>query len=291
MRHRDHNKRLFHVIVAAMLAFAGCAPQMHRPSRICPGKESVVEALDFLKLRSQDAVSFKASGQCLFQYYVEGKLHKENFPVKLWVSPPVKIRLQGDVAFNPKGIVLGSNEREFWLSMKPKEISSYWWGRWSEENCFEKLMLNPKVALEALGALEVGVGKRGWSLSKQSSFDILTRQNKKGKVTQKIYVDSCDYLVRRIEYFDVSGRMIIVVELDRYKQVLEDLYIPSLIKIVNYSKNDLEDLIRMTISLKSIKSTELTEKAQRRLFSRPEPRGFKHIYRFNENCDIIEQPQ
>ena len=70
--------------------------------------------------------------------------------------PPVEIYMQGDVAFDPKGIVLGSNEEEFWLAVRLKEVSGYWWGRWSEESRPEKLMISPRLVLEALGVAAVG---------------------------------------------------------------------------------------------------------------------------------------
>ena len=118
MDYQKCNIRLFAGFVAAILIFSGCAAQIQKPVRVCPGKESIAESLSSLRLRLENAVPLKANGQCLLQYYAEDrKPKKENFPVKLWVNPPVEIYMQGDVAFDPKGIVLGSNEDEFWLAV------------------------------------------------------------------------------------------------------------------------------------------------------------------------------
>ena len=291
MNYQHHNGRLFFHFAAVVLVLAGCAPQMQKLMRVCPGAESALDSLSLLRLRSENAVSLKANGQCRLQYYVEGKPHKENFPVKLWFSPHHQIRLQGDVAFDPKGIVLGSNEDEFWLAIKLKEISSYWWGWWSEESRAEKLMISPKTLLEALGIASVGSGKIGgwnWSLSNEGAFDVLTKQDGSTE-TKKIYINNCDYLVRRIEYLDMNGQAVIVTEMDKYKQVIEGFFVPSIVKIVKCG-GSVDDLVSVIISLKSIKSVNFSEKAQKRLFTRPQPRGFKHIYKIVDG-DMVEQPQ
>lgn len=281
-------------ITSAILVLSGCAPQIQEPLRIqeplgvCPGAESVNDLLSLLMSRSQNTVPLKANGQCHLQYFVEGKRRKENFPVKLWVNPPVEIYLQGDVAFNPKGLVLGSNEREFWLSMKPKKISTYWWGRWSEAGGLEKLIISPRQILEAVGIIEI-VGEENWSLSHEDGFDVLTKREG-GTESRKIYVDSCDYLVRRMEYFGANGETAVAVELDKYKRVFKDLFVPSVIKIVRRGAEDGRDSISVGLRLGSIRPVTFTEEAQRRLFSRPRPRGFEHIYEIIDS-DVIEQRQ
>jgi len=285
--YQQDSPRLFAGFAAVILILGGCAAQIQKPVRVCPGKKSAAESLSVLKSRSKNATPLKANGQCLLQYYAEDdKPKKENFPVKLWVNPPVEIYMQGDVAFDPRGIVLGSNEDEFWLAMKPKEISSYWWGRWPEESYPEKLMISPRLALEALGVAEVG-DIESWSLSNEGAFDVLTEQEGSTK-TRKIYINNCDYLVRRIEYFDDDGRAVIVMELDKYKKALNDFFVPTFIRIINYTDGNEENSARITLG--SIKSTNFTDKQRRRLFARPQPRGFRHICRIVDG-NIVEQSQ
>jgi len=275
--------------VAALIS-AGCVPQIQKPVRLCPGAESARDSLSLLRLRSQNAASLRASGQCRLEYYAEGKKRNENFPVKLWVNPPAEIYLQGDVAFNARGIVLGSNEEEFWLAMRPKAINSYWWGQWSEEGRIERLMISPKLLLAAVGIAPVGSdenNRRNWSLSKEGAFDVITKRE--GRIgTQKIYIEPCDYLVRRIEYFDADGSAA-VAELDKYKEIVEDFSMPGFIKIVMQGP-DSEDTVSIALDLKSIKSANITSNQRRRLFTRPEPRGFEHIYRIIGG-DMVEQTQ
>jgi len=279
--------RFFAGFAAVIVIFSGCAPQIEKPVRVCPGKESAAESLSILRSRLKNTMPLKANGQCLLQYYTKGdKPKKENFPVKLWVNPPVEIYMQGDVAFDPKGVVLGSNEDEFWLAMKPKEISCYWWGRWSEESCPEKLMINPRLILEALGVVAIE-DIESWSLSNEGAFDILTKQEGSIK-TRKIYINSCDYLARRIEYFDDDGQAAMVMELGKYKKLVKDFFVPTFIKIINCTDGNEGDSARITLS--SVKSTNFTDKQRGRLFTRPQLQGFKHIYKIVDG-DIIEQPR
>jgi len=285
--YQQYNLRLFVSFAAAILILVGCAAPIQKPVRVCPGKKSVTESLSSLRLRLENTVPLKANGQCLLQYYAEDKKpKKENFPVKLWVNPPVEIYMQGDVAFDPKGIVLGSNEDEFWLAVRLKEVSGYWWGRWSERNYPEKLMISPRLVLEALGVTAVG-DDENWSLSNEGAFDILTKQEG-GTKTKKIYINNCDYLVRKIEYFDDEGQATIVTELDKYKELIKDFFVPTFIKIINRIDGNEEDSVQITLS--SIQPTNFTDKRRKRLFIRPEPQGFKHIYKIVDG-NIIEQPQ
>jgi hypothetical protein len=277
----------FLIFVLAMLIFTGCAAQMKKEARVCPGKKSIDESLSSLRVRSENATPLKADGQCLLQYYdAEGKPKRENFPVKLWVNPPVEIYMQGDVAFDPKGVAVGSNKDEFWLAVKLKEVSSFWWGRWSEKEYPEKLLISPKLVLESLGAAAVG-DEQEWALSNEGAFDVLTKQDD-GIETKKIYINNCDYLVRKIEYFGGNGRAAIIVELDKYKEISKNFFVPGVVRIVNLADGNKKNSAQITLS--SVKSINFTAKQRGRLFVRPQPQGFKHIYKIVDG-NIIEQSQ
>jgi hypothetical protein len=280
--YRKCNIRLFAGFTAAILILGGCA-QMEKKVRVCPGKASVTESLSLLRVQSENAVPLKADGQCLLQYYAdEGKLKKENFPVKLWVNPPAEIYMQGDVAFDPKGVILGSNKEEFWLAVRLKEVSGYWCGQWSGESRPEKLMISPRLVLEALGA--AAADEEGWSLSNEGAFDVLTKQEG-GAETKKIYINNCDYLVRRIEYFD-GGRVAVVMELDKYNEISKNFFVPSVVKIINRTGGSKGDSVQITFG--TVKAMEFTDKQRGRLFVRPQAQGFKHIYKIVDG-NVIEQ--
>lgn len=273
------SKKLISYITAVILLLAGCEARIRRPTKICPGKNSVAEALAALQSQSEHVVPLRANGQCRLEYYVEGKKkpQRENFDVKLWVNPPSEIYMQGDKALVAKAIVLGSNDREFWLAIRPKEISSYWWGYWSEQDLSDGLAIDPRTLLESLGMGGVKT-QRNWSLSNEGPYDIIA--NKQGDVVvKKIYVYSCDYRVRRIEFFNEDGVSVADAELDSYEQVSDDFFIPSLIKVTTYAEETGEVAFVITLDLKSVKPAKITAPQQKVLFKLPPQRGFTNIYR------------
>ena len=274
-------------IAGAMLILSGCAPELKHPTRVCPGKQSASQSLDSLRLTSESVLPLKATGRCVARFYVENKEHHESFPVTLWVNPPAQIRLHGDVFLNPRGIVLGSNEREFWLAIKPKEISTYHWGLWSEQNSSQSIIINPKILLEALGIVPPG-SDESWSLSNEGVFDVLTKRNDQGRIIKKVYIYSCDYRVSKIEYFNVDGEVMAIAELYKYKEMSEGFFVPRVIKIVTYTQEGREDSV--IITLRSVKPYKFDKKKQDVYFNRRKPKGFKHIYRIIDG-HIIEQPE
>lgn len=288
MSYQYCNQRLNICLAAAALILIGCAPKIQKPVSLLPGKESATEAISILNSRSKYTTPIKANGRCHLLYYVEQKSHKENFPVKIWACPPANIYLQGNIAFDPRGLVAGSNEYEFWLAVSLKEVSSYWWGQWADETFPRQLMLSPKILLEALGFAQID-SIQNWALSNEGAFDILAKRNEQGMVVKKIYIlNSKNYPIKKIEYFDNNGNAAIITKLDKYKQLNGDVSVPTFIIITNVDKNDKNDSVE--IKLSSVKQTELTDKQRNRLFTRPQPQGFKHIYEII-NGNIIEQPQ
>lgn len=271
----------------AVIVLAGCGgPGVIVPTKICPGKNSVNESLSVLRSRSQDAVSFKANGQCFAQFDVDGEPRKENFNVKLWVNPPAEIRLQGDVVFNPRGIDLGANEYEFWLAMKPKEIgNSYFWGRWSDGACLEDFAIRPEILLEVLGTARVD-SEKNWLLVHEGGFDVLTKCDEQGAIVKKLHISSCDYLVKKIEYFGEDEQVVLVARLEGYKEVSKGFFVAGVIKIDGVSNDGSEETFRITLG--SVKAVDFSRKQMDALFNRPEPRGFGHVYKVTGD-ELVEQ--
>ncbi len=275
----------FFLLIMPVLILHGCGGELKVPQRVCEGKKNVAESLYALRLHSLSP--FRANGQCHLQYDdAKGKKHNENFPVRIFANPPAEIYLQGDVAFNPKGIILGSNEEEFWLAIKPKEISTYWWGRWAEQDGFNKLVISPKTLLEAFGAVEIA-DEENWSLAGEGVFDILTKRSKQGDVVKKIYVYSCDYRVRKIEYINAAGENTVVTELGEYKEVGDGFVMPHVIKITTVGRDNKRNSVKITLN--SIKAITFNDEKRSLIFDRPEKvRGYKNVYRIIGD-DLIQQ--
>ena len=277
------------LIVGVILILAGCAPQMRTPKKICPGKDSVAEALAALQSQAQKSVSLKASGQCRLEFYVEGKKkpQKENVDIGLRVNPPAEIYLWGDKPLILKAIVLGSNEQEFWLAIRPKEISLYAWGKWSEQGSTEGLIIDPRTLLEALGMSGVDA-EQDWSLSNEGAFDVLTRRDR-GAITKKIYIYSCEYQVSKIELFDSKGQVAACAELDSYEEVSDGFYVPAWIEVTTFSQDEARDPLTATLRLKSMESHEKWADIIFEL-KRPPVKRFKNVYRIVGGT-LIEEPQ
>jgi hypothetical protein len=246
------------------------------------GKNTAAEAIETLNQRRQQTIPIRATGQCLLRYRAEGKQHKENFPVKLWVSPPNEIYLQGDVAFDAAGLVLGSNADEFWFWLKPKEVSAYWWGEWSQAGVLNRLVLSPAMVLEAFGGVNVREGDQ--SLTRSGDFDVLVLHSGQNAVLKRVYIERCNYVVAKIEQFDSAGRLAVRAEFADYKQIAEGFFAPVSIKIEVVADDGGEDFVE--ISLASIQSTKLSEEQRQRLFVRPQPRGFDHVYKIIDGTAV-----
>lgn len=278
--------RLVIPIVTAMLVLTGCGPQIRVPTEVCAGQESVDEALAALQAQSQNAVPLKAHGNSRLEFYVEGKKKpkKENLDViKLRVNPPAEVYLQGDKSILSKVVVLGSNEQEFWLSIRPKE-STHIWGKWAEQDSSGGLVINPRTLLEALGIGQIDA-EQDWSLSNEGAYDVLTKQED-GVTTKKIHIWCCDYRARKIELFDSDGQAVASAELDRYQEVSQGFFVPALIRVTTFGRDEMEKPVTVTINLTSIQSSD---KWPGQLFDRPSRIGrFNNVYRM-VNGKLIEQ--
>jgi hypothetical protein len=274
-------KRL--TLLILLLIVAGCPAPPQKPQRICPGKKNVDEAVSTLNQQFQKQIPIKASGQCLLKYQSQGKQHQENFPVKLWINPPDEIYLQGDVAFDATGLVLGANSKEFWLWLKPKEASAYWWGRWSQADNWAGFTLSPQAFMEAFGFVNTAQGD--WSLT-HGQYDILWMHNADGVLLKRVYIETCDYLPAKIEYIDSGGRVLGGVEFTKYRRFADEHYIPMQIRFFTAVAPAGGD--SALITLNSAQPAQINEQQRQRIFSRPQPKGFNHIYQIIDG-NTVEQ--
>ena len=259
------------IISLLSLLLTGCAQDFAKLTGVCPSAGSVDRSLTLLGSQGKNATSFKANGHCLLRWRDDnGKYRKENFPVKLWAKPPFNLRLQGDIAFDPKGLVLGCNESQYWFAIRLKQISSYFWGRWEQGGGIGEVKLSPAVLLESFGLGRIEKGD--WQLSGDGVFDVLTLHNTDGMAAKKIYIYNCDNRVRRIEYFR-AGKIAVIVEIDKYHRVNEDFFVPKLIRVTNKENEEAETTFKIKFNLPT--PMELKEV----IFNRGKTRGYKHIYR------------
>jgi hypothetical protein len=165
--------------------------------------------------------------------------------------------------------------------MSPREISSYYLGRWEDTRDFEGLMMSPRVVLEAFGIIvnpdRESDADLAWTLENKGSYDILTRRDETGRVIQRIHVETCDYLVHRIEYLDRRGTVAAVAQLGRYQSV-EGFQVPTRIHVVSTTPDGRQD--SLDINLTGARTTTFDDRQRDRLFSPPDTDRFENVYRY-----------
>jgi len=291
---RVRTDKLCLVWVAVVAALTGgCVSQGPAPLPVCPGKANVREALSTLAAQAGKATSFRVSqGQCLLTYHSpeDGKQRRNNLFLKLWFNPPREIYVQVTIATDPKAIIVGSNSERFWLSLRPKEMSGYYEGQWSQVRDFDGLMISPMIMLEAFGIVATDPDASGvdaWSLKNKGPFDILTRHDETGRPTRRIHVYACDYRVHRIEYLNERGDVVAATELGDYEQVAEGFFVPAEIKATLTGPDGLQD--SMEIELNSMSLYELSQPQRDFMFV---PRGrerAEHVYRYEDGRWVPEE--
>ncbi len=266
--------RLSVFFLIAAVAMVGCAPQISKPVRHCPGKTSAEQALATLQDSASKLRPFVAYGSGRVSYYTDkkDKPRNEKIPtIKLWFDPPGNLRFWGEVAFNPRGLDVGSNEQEFWFAAKPKEIGNvYIWGLWSQQTDAAGMLLSPAVLQQALGVIDTP-SDQIWSLSNVQSSDVLALLDQEGRVSRKVYIENCDYRIGRIEYFGDKQELVAVLRLGDYRDV-DGMFVPASIEMESPGDDGTADTFE--ISLKSIKPAD---KIKDTVFKRPDTKGFEEV--------------
>ncbi len=272
--------KLILLLFPALILLSGCPqpPTETSGDLVCPGKADIAEAVRLLALQKHNVQPFVAPAECIISWrQADGTEKNEIVRDKLAFVPPDKIYFKGDKFGEVR---FGTNETEFWLRVKP-ELDSYWWGdKRQAKMCREILLFDPTNIAEAFGVVEVTTN---WTLWHRGGYDILDLFNN-GKREKRLYINSCDYHIEQIEYFDLQELKKGSVELSDYTTSREGFMVPSGIRLAYYDQEGLEES-SVEIKLKNIRSLP-PEKQSKKLFARPARDGYKNVYRLNENCEF-----
>jgi hypothetical protein len=278
------------IVGLALVAAAGCAAPP-KPLLVCPGTSNLQEALQVLRVRAKQAVPFEARGECRLAYHVpdeKGVKHQSvNLP-NVWFDPPSDVLIRGSVTTDQRAVMVGSNDQEFWLALHPKEISSYYWGRWEEAANAEGMLINPAIVLEAFGILGHEDPNAQWQFTKQGPYDVLTRLNTGGRPARRLYIYSCDCLVHKMEHFGPDGQVVATAELKDYELVTGDFRVPTRIHVTTIDRSGREDTL--DIDLGTPKPKKFTPQQMQQFVRNPaDVRNFDHVYRL-ANGYWVSQP-
>ena len=260
-------KWLTGLLLGTAILLTGCQPVPVDTTRdlTCPGKATVGEAVRVLALQKLNVRPFEASAECTISWReADGKDKDENVPGKLVFVPKDKIYFGGSKFGEVR---FGTNETQFWLRVKP-ELDTYWWGSKAQAaQCREALLLNPADIAEAFGIVDVTTQ---WKLSHRGNYDILTLYEGEKK-KKRVYVNTCEYRIEQVEYFDADELKKVSIELDDYTTGENGIVVPSRIWVGYFDREGIDES-SVEIRLKHIRYLP-PEKQGKKLFVRPDRDG------------------
>lgn len=269
----------------AVLVLNGCAlpPSTDTPT-FAGAKENIYQAVEAINLHRQNIKPVYANGNVSYIELEDGKIKRqENLDARLRFDPPGNLYFRANSIVG-EAILLGSNSDEFWLRMKPKEISRYWWGNWARlDDCPSRLLISPQNMLDALGMVDVDTS---WILLNREGEDVLAKFDENAKCKKKIFIRHSDYLVSRIEYYNGRGVVDISVDLNDYKPIEDGSPVPAKIDITAFDPSGQN--VKIAIKLKSPKLLK-PQQITKNMFRRPPAKGFNYIYQLGDNCKFIQQ--
>lgn len=192
--------------------FAGCGGQQKRS---CPPMRTSAEVSAVLKGYSAGLRPLRASGNCKISYTNEkGETFAQGFPVRIWYLNNKKYCLYGDVMFDAKGMSFAVNNGEYWSYAK--QFGVYTTGKIDETG--ENYLYGPAVFLDFLQPFSAGC-RKVYMAEAEEGFDILMCRDDEICGTKKIFMDRCSRKMKKIEYLNCPGNLVLVVEADEYKKV------------------------------------------------------------------------
>ena len=270
----------FILITTALVFLTGCPlpPVDTGGDMTCPGKAHIGESVRLLALQKLNVQPFEAPADCILSWRENDEERDENVPGKLIFVPPDKIYFKGDKFGEVR---FGTNETEFWLRSKAGDMDTYWWGTKAQAaECRKVMLLNPADIAEAFGIVDVTAD---WKLSNRGNYDILDLYED-GKKKKRVYVNTCDYHIDQIEYFDADELKKVSIELSDYTVGDNGIVVPTRIWAGYFDREGIDES-SVEIKLKHIR-TFPPKKQGKKLFVRPPRDGYKEVLKLSENCEF-----
>ena len=276
-------------IATLWFASAGCEPALQDgpipPLEPARGKADISEAIAALEAHRARIGPLRAGGNARVEFYEPDgqKRPPENPNIQVRLVPPDLLFFRGEILGNEL-VRFGTNSTQFWFRIKPKEVSSYWWGlRETARKCRGGGVLNPESVLEALGIVEVDPS---WTFQGVRGYDVLTLFDEAGVPVKRVYIDWRDYLVKRIEYYDVYGELAVVAAMSGYGENTDGIPVPTQIDIV-YMRG-IEGSLSISMKLRDVRRFQPTEAQLRgELFALPPKDGSENVYVLADSCEFV----
>lgn len=272
-------KAAVYIILFTACVLTGCGGGLKPAAPICPGKNTVSEALAVMTGGTPHH-AFKASASCIIEFTdMEGGHHKETFDAKMILAEPNRLTMAGD-KFGP--ILIGVNSRQFWMYVKPGLDTGWWGDNLDAAGCGEKLGFNPMHLLEVLGRLDVS---GDWRLDNQNGLTVLTRSSLDRSGSKRIVINNCTGFAERLEYTDRYGRIAVCADMSSHVRLDNGRCVPQQIELRHFKDGTIDAFL--SLRLKKMEVFAPTEKQSRQMESRPSTTGLKRVYRLNELCNFV----
>ncbi|MCX5633369.1 MAG: hypothetical protein NTW93_06835 [Phycisphaerae bacterium] len=272
---------------------AGCAAQ----KRSCPPLATADEATAVLKEYSANLKPLKATGNCMLSYTNEkGEKFAQSFPVRIWFQTSRKFCLYGDVMFDPRGVCFAVTGNEYWTYAKP--FGMYIKGQIN--TAADDYFSNPLVLVDFLepvsadcNSLYMADSADAILLHKVTKEPAMADKSEKVRLgmpygscnilvcrdsglckAKKIFIDCCGHFVKKVEYLNCSGNLVLTAELDEYKTVAQAGFsFPHKLVYRHFDGQNRSNL--MQIKLDSVKLWQANPEQLKALFSPPDANNIK----------------
>lgn len=265
------------LFATAGLFFAGCSMSAGQVEAILEGKEfcECKEEFDLPEIvHIADSFYIRGDGQI----EIPDEDINESYGIKMFYQPPSFVYIQGDHLLMGKAILAGGNTDKFWFWIRHNEVDAYWYGRW-DFGCMTgsaNLPINPSIILEAMGLLYCGQDYQRYGCT--CNAYVFNRFLPDGS-EKRIWFDCCDEKLRKIEVFDKTGQLILLCKVKSYRTISNGYEMPTLLEIQLYSETKIAGKAKIKFDIDTFKVRQYSEKFHESFFTRPEPKGAKHVYK------------
>lgn len=193
------------LIFSVLVFMSGCGQK-----RVCPALTNSAEGKKILADYAGSIKPVRATGDCILSYVNEkGEKFGQSFPVRLWYLNSDKFCIYGTVLFDAKGVSFGVDGDFYWVFAKPMDI----YVKGIVEKNSEDFLKNPMMLVDFLNSSNFECEKAAFTKNV-----LVCRE--KGK-TKKIFIDTCNKAISRIEYFEKGSKPMFVVKAEKYEKVKE----------------------------------------------------------------------
>jgi hypothetical protein len=180
-------------------------------------------------------------------------------------------------------LVVGSNEKEFWMYIKPDKRG--WWGKYEHQgkDCSKQMMIDPQVFLEFIGLRHLPIRPiyPAYKVADDHyTIEYIDYQKDGYQIKREIIIDRCDNLPREINTYNQNGQRTMHSRLSNYKK-LGEAWVPGEIQIATAIQD-----FRFRLKLWGFKAIKKDDRKLSRILQRPRRiSGIDDYQQVDKDCE------